>query len=115
MNRRRFLGSLVGAAVAPSLVWPFRKFFLPSIIQPTLAETFAYNGTLLESSIEAIELEAFAREIPDLLYRDSPLYSYLKSRKPCPIGSREFRIPLQMVCTKVDHKRGEVFFEPVKV
>jgi hypothetical protein len=44
MNRRRFLRTMIGTAVAPSLVWPFRKIFLPparywegtSILRPDL-------------------------------------------------------------------------------
>jgi hypothetical protein len=39
MERRNFLRLLTGGAsalVAPSLVWPFRKIFLPAIVEPPL-------------------------------------------------------------------------------
>ena len=131
MNRRAFLGTLLGAgavvateAVAPSLVWPFRKYFLPSnwmrwwagydwagnfqsgCIPPgSMVETngfthLANNGIyrvtdsevvlfdkalpdlrLAEEYVEAIELEAFAKEIPDLIYKSSPTWKLFKSRE----------------------------------
>jgi hypothetical protein len=93
VNRRGFLrmlgtGAAVGgvAAVAPSQVWPFRKIFLPQFWMPkpwfevsreeltaTMA-TFrdglsrvAYPGSVNEALIEALQLEQFAKEIPDLM------------------------------------------------
>lgn len=126
MNRRAFLGALLGAgavvateAVAPSLVWPFRKYFLPSnwmrwigvdvgcippgslvttqgfthlanngIWQVTDAEVTLfdkaipdlYGHGISEMAVEAIELEAFAKEIPDLIYKGTPTYELFKKR-----------------------------------
>jgi hypothetical protein len=38
MNRRDFLlrslGTSAGALIAPSLIWPFRKIFIPSALEP---------------------------------------------------------------------------------
>ncbi len=78
-------GAAIGA-VAPSQVWPFRKIFLPQFWMPkpwievsreeltaTMA-TFnrhlsraAYPGPLNEASIQAIELEHWMKELPNLM------------------------------------------------
>ena len=131
-------------AVAPSLVWPFRKYFLPSnwakwwvgydwagnLVDGKVPPTFANNGMIppgsyvdsvngityvngkgiyqwsesggiyevtdsevvlfdkavpdlrmAEAEVEAIELEAFAHEIPDLIYRASPTWKLFKNRE----------------------------------
>jgi hypothetical protein len=142
MNRRAFLGALLGAgavvateAVAPSLVWPFRKYFLPSnwarwwigldwagnlqtgcippgslvttqgfthlsnngIWQVTDAEVTLFDKTIpdlyghgiSEEMVEAIELESFAKEIPDLIFKPTPMYKYIKSRRTIEVSEME--------------------------
>jgi hypothetical protein len=131
MNRRAFLGALLGAgavvateAVAPSLIWPFRKYFLPSNWARWIGIDFGYPGmippgsiietsgfthvdrngiwrvtddgtqniiwdkpipdlkySLAEEYVEAIELEAFAKEIPDLIYKSTPTWKLFKDRE----------------------------------
>lgn len=98
MNRRAFLGTLLGAGAAavaapllPSEVWPFRKIFLPGRYLMGFAwdygdgVTYAVNGTFeypafvnLEAMVEAIELEHFKRQIPDLLRTESEFYKMIK-------------------------------------
>jgi hypothetical protein len=105
MNRRGFLKMLgggaaigAGAVVAAPLVrtWPFREYFFglfrrPSVqtfsyFEPsplTLDEILAANaqfGPLNEAAVQAIELEAFAKEIPDLILADNSLYRYFKNQ-----------------------------------
>lgn len=106
MNRRGFIGALLGTAAAtalPSEIWPFRKIFLPSALpldyvdsiagiryfttQPRAYNSFnlprsEYPGRLalpLSQQIQAIQLEKFAKEIPELFYREMPVYKYFKS------------------------------------
>lgn len=47
MNRRRFLNLIAGAGTAaalpPSMVWPFRKIFLPSQPKIITAQDFAFT------------------------------------------------------------------------
>lgn len=107
MNRRGFLrmlgtGAAVGAVAAvapilPSEVFPFRKIFLPSFVRGRTAigaehmadaarYSFAglsrapYPGPLREVTLEGVELESFAKSLPDLLFKDSTLYKLLKER-----------------------------------
>jgi hypothetical protein len=71
MNRRNFLRSMLGVAAAtalPSEVFPFRKIFLPMASRIIVPKGFApYAVGINEAAIEAIELERFAYEIPDLI------------------------------------------------
>lgn len=80
MNRRNFLRSIMGIAAAtalPSEVWPFRKIFLP----PT-PEVGTYNwfGTsivrpsLMIKDVEALEMEFYRKEIPNLLRIGFPTF-----------------------------------------
>lgn len=79
MDRRNFLRTMLGVAAAtalPSEVFPFRKIFLPA------APEIIAPPTLL-SAIEAIELQSFAHQIPDLFFNPSPFFSYLnRQAKP---------------------------------
>jgi hypothetical protein len=109
MDRRLFLRNLLGgtasAVVAPSLVWPFRKIFLPAIVtlfegswlqpisflsrRPTIVDL-----KLTEMAVQAIELEAFAKEIPNYFYKSGRLYDYLKNGPV--VGRRPaFRLPIR--------------------
>ena len=81
MNRRGFLAAILGTAAAtalPSEVWPFRKIFLPA------AQTIIIPGVELNplsiAAVEAIELEVFAKGIPDLLYKGNSMYHFFKKR-----------------------------------
>lgn len=102
MNRRRFLGTMLGAGAAtvlPSEVWPFRKYFLPFFYKPfsflppfadlgqypdyVCTSAFrqqAFNGVwrVDEASIQAIELENVREQIPDLLLNEATFYGMLK-------------------------------------
>ena len=63
MNRRGFIGAMLGAAAAtalPSEVWPFRKIFLPA------------QKALTMGDINAICFEEFGKAIPDLYYASTP-------------------------------------------
>jgi hypothetical protein len=94
VDRRGFLRSLLGVAAItalPSEVWPFRKIFLPPapvIVAPTLLDIAA---------IQAIELETFAKEIPDLFYKDTSLYEYFKGGKTLNATSRLIRFPARQM------------------
>jgi hypothetical protein len=71
----------VAAATAlPSEIFPFRKIFLPAAPRITRVDML----DLSQWGIEAIELEAFAKEIPDLIYRSDSLYKFLKKRNTPP-------------------------------
>jgi len=72
VDRRNFMRVMLGVAAAtalPSEVWPFRKIFLPPA--PTI-----YHGDL--AAITALELEEFAKSIPDLVFRHDPIYNLFK-------------------------------------
>lgn len=131
MNRRGFIGAMLGAAAVtalPSEVWPFRKIFLPvgglargyggffsKLLRPGLRanEVVLWDkpipelyepGTigaimrsayppleridhldvrnwgrhpLMEANVQAIELEKFAKEIPDLIYGENRLFQLM--------------------------------------
>jgi hypothetical protein len=115
VNRRGFLrmlgtGAAVGgvAAVAPSQVWPFRKIFLPKfsridMLDARLWGRAPYLGPLFEgleysplAHIHALEMEAFAKEIPDLLYRHDRLYDMFKRETAMDLTMRPpFRFPMR--------------------
>ena len=90
MDRRKFLGSILGTAAAtalPSEIWPFRKIFLP----PTDITTSFYQecgrlwwnrpGGFKLENIRALELETFARGLP-LLFPAKPHFDLFKKREP---------------------------------
>jgi hypothetical protein len=130
MNRRGFLrmlgtGAAVGgvAAVAPSQVWPFRKIFLP--LRPTLEQLAerhlaAMLGVLPEyltgtypalartqeqlNAIEALELEAFAKEIPHLIKRESAMYELYKAHERITRANYlGLRIPMRVEAVNPDN------------
>lgn len=69
----------VAAATAlPSEIFPFRKIFLPAAPRITRVDMLDLSQWGKVEAIEAIELEAFAKEIPDLIYRSDSLYKFLK-------------------------------------
>jgi hypothetical protein len=83
MERRSFLRTLLGVAAAtalPSEVWPFKKIFLP--MAPRIVTPLVVSPALVVSDVEAIELEYFARQIPDLFYRGNVMYDFLKKMPP---------------------------------
>ena len=119
------IGAAVGAvaAVAPSQVWPFRKIFLPAFKAeywglPTwvigsdnplarlmkVAEhtTGYYPGmfgaypALTEASVEALELEHFAKEIPDLLSGQSAMFEMYKRQDARIMGLDRKRIGMRV-------------------
>lgn len=75
----------VAAATAlPSAVWPFRKIFLPTVNtylpMDYVTRLDLMNGKQLTlADVAAVQLEQFAKEIPDLIFRDS-VYRYFKRR-----------------------------------
>jgi hypothetical protein len=108
MDRRNFMRSILGVAAAtalPSEVWPFRKIFLPTppIIWET-GEIFPvglYAGAeqtyLASCAVEAIELEAFAKQIPNLIYKSSSLYEFFKKDVDLNVdGAERTRIPIRI-------------------
>jgi hypothetical protein len=64
MNRRSFLRSAAGLGgglfLPPSMVWPFRKIFIPAPRRLTLDD------------ITAIQIAWFSKQLPDLLFKDPP-------------------------------------------
>lgn len=97
LARRQFLAALAGLGAA-AVFDPHRVIFdmgrrlwLP---QPA--------NLLLESSVDAIQLEALAKEIPDLIFRNESVYSYFKRQAELAqaisgaspiLGVRPFRVP----------------------
>lgn len=143
----------VAAATAlPSEVFPFRKIFLPENPKPIDPYTWAglarspYPGRLAtpltEADITAVELEMFAKQIPDLFNSGIALYSVFRRRaaeavlcngiafidrngvytydeneKMVKISETPMRIPLrnrpaQMVVTEVNDAEKTVTFAP---
>lgn len=100
MERRNFLRSLLGVAAAtalPSEIWPFRKIFVPPAPQIFVPEVLP---PLSVAAVEAIELEIFAKNIPDLIYRDTPMYNYFKKSAA-------------MQVTNVNARKKEITFQSV--
>lgn len=78
MNRRNFVRSILGVAAAtalPSEVWPFKKIFLPPAPMITRMDMLDLSQW---GKIQAIELESFAKEIPNLIYRERFFFELLK-------------------------------------
>lgn len=89
----------VAAATAlPSEVFPFRKIFLPAA--PRIVDCWGFEGLARSpypgplADIEAIQLEVFAKEIPDLIFKNTSFYEMLKNPRRVPVSSRPFHIPL---------------------
>lgn len=108
MNRRNFLRLSLGVATVtalPSEVWPFRKIFLPFfrpaiIADPTFAGLeYTELAPLSEAAVEAIELECFAKQIPQLVYGEAWLYSSFKKHVRI-IGEN---CPRFMIPTRIEH------------
>lgn len=94
MNRRNFLGTLLGAAAASVAVrtFPFRAYSIPTridrlywfgtdhafldgnvwILSPEQAKSFKRAFRIAD--VQALELEAFADEIPDLFSEKHAMY-----------------------------------------
>jgi hypothetical protein len=94
----------VAAATAlPSEIFPFRKIFLPTTMPKWLGMDWGRGSgvvyTLNEAGVEAIELEMFAKEIPDLIYHSSSMYSlFRRARYPGPLNfikDQGFRVPVR--------------------
>src|ERR1700741_2073222 len=128
MNRRIFLGTILGAGAAvtlPSEVWPFRKIFLPSFSRwfgITYTDSIngyefvglsrsPYPGRPTLAEVSAVELEQIAKQIPSLLFQESVMYNYFKSQRPIGVSGLEaistmqqFKKYLEMVMRKeADH------------
>lgn len=89
MDRRNFLRSMLGVAAVtalPSEIWPFKKIFVPAAIPISRIDILDLRHWG-NSKIQAVELETFAREIPDLIYRNTPFYNLLKKRGAVDVGS----------------------------
>jgi len=111
MERRNFFRMMLGVAAAtalPSEIWPFKKIFLPAtpeIIPGTYAalSRATYSGrlpvSLRMSDVTAVELEAFAKRIPELFRNHDALYRLFCGRtmiNPELIGSRpQALVPLK--------------------
>ena len=122
MNRRGFLRAMFGtgavAAIAPSQVWPFRKIFLPMsrpglhgiLYYQSLPDAGTYIGLsratypgplsvpltspLSIAAVEAIELESFAHELPNLFFAPDPFYRWMKERgKVVEVLAEPLRVP----------------------
>lgn len=87
MNRRDFLRIAIGAgaiaAVPPSMIWPFKKIFIP--LAPKLIVPSS-NDLVMPSfdDIEALELEKWAN-LPDVICNSNTLYQRFKELKRRPI------------------------------
>lgn len=89
LNRRRFLSIL---AAAPFL--PYEEV-LREVMKPKI---FALGG-LDEAAIQALELESWAKAIPDLVYSSTTLYDRLKETNRVAGARRHFiglpyRVPI---------------------
>lgn len=99
LSRRDLLRTMLGlarvAALPLSMVWPFRKIFLPS--EPTIIiPEIIINPMLAEFSLESIELEQFAEQLPDLLIRNDAFYKRLRFKEAISIPRSSFRVPLRI-------------------
>jgi hypothetical protein len=104
VNRRNFLHALLGTAAAtalPSEVWPFKKIFLP------LAPTIVIPRNLTIASLQSVELEAFAKQIPDLVFRSRRIYELSKKRETVECRSGRF------VVIDVNDRKGEIVLASV--
>jgi hypothetical protein len=76
MDRRNFLRTMLGVAAAtalPSEVFPFKKIFLP-----TYPGRLCTPTPINEAMIHALELESFRSSIPDLIYKSTPIYNFIR-------------------------------------
>lgn len=105
MNRRGFIGALLGTAAAtalPSEIWPFRKIFVPTWagtsverppigtwIGPEKAWALYPEGVepfpgIIESEfsrqLTAVEMEIFKEQM-DRFFKPSPLYELMKRKE----------------------------------
>ena len=87
MNRRGFLGTLVGGVIASAAVrtWPFRVFSFPTEI--VVANTF-YDGPVF-----ALQVETVRKEIPTI-YESECTFMGLLHKRPMTVSSWAYRIPL---------------------
>ena len=72
MDRRNFLRTMLGVAAVtalPSEVFPFKKIFLPPAKKIV---------TLNEAAVEALQLESFSKGIPDLVYKSTSMYDFMR-------------------------------------
>jgi len=91
MNRRRLLQIF---AAAPFVPWEeiLREFAKPQIFYSIPAAP----QTLIEAAVEAIELETWANQIPDLLFQKHSIYERIRGKGPGRVFSRSpFRVPMQ--------------------
>jgi hypothetical protein len=86
VSRRRLLQVL---AIAPFAPW---QEILEEAAKPKI---FYSIPPTWEAAVMAIEIEAFAKDIPRLFYKSDTLYKLFNSREPMAIGNAPFRIPLR--------------------
>ena len=102
MDRRNFLRSMLGVAVAtalPSEVWPFKKIFLPPApSRIDILDMSLWGKKPLDiAAIEALELEHFSKAIPDLVYRATPLFDLIKKQQTVTlVNGNVIRYPMTM-------------------
>lgn len=81
MDRRNFLRSMLGVAAVtalPSEIWPFRKIFVPAVSRIDILDMSLWGKKPLDiAAIEALEMEVFAKAIPDLVYKSTPFFDLI--------------------------------------
>ena len=111
MNRRQFLGTLIGSLAAAAAVrtFPFRVYSFPTeIVQPS-PEAIAYiDNKMMAAVTDLIEPDTFDQIsaatlaalrddiIYDNFFADTPFLTYLRSHQPLEIESRVIRVPLNV-------------------
>jgi hypothetical protein len=99
MDRRNFFRTMVGGVTAAAAVrtWPFRVFSFPSTVEVSRAELDAtmavFQRNLDLDAIQAVELEAFRKEIPVLIENGRMFFYGMRNRVPMKF-SGGFRSPL---------------------
>lgn len=103
MDRRSFLGTLVGGVATAAAVrtFPFRVFSFP--MQIIVSKPLAVPGTYLsEAAINAIDLDSFSKDIPNLICSSGALYRMIKQTDVVPssfpkwnASLRPFRVPMR--------------------
>lgn len=134
MNRRNFFRLLAGAgataAIPPSMVWPFRKIFLPPTLTPFeygifpwvddgLNEFFGltrmpYPGPLdpFEAAVQRIELNEYTMQIRKMFEDQDNFYKRLKAGGLCSLGSNQnIQNPLSGNWQKFDKSKMRVLLK----
>jgi hypothetical protein len=86
MDRRNFFRTMVGgvAVAAAARTFPFRVFSFPNQITRWVGIDWSNDNYVWimnrdqEAAIQALELESFRKEIPDLLRNESIMYEKIR-------------------------------------